>query len=115
MDQSNAETSSLCSLEHLRLSDSESNAAFRRDEPGRISITKKSESPCRGANSVNFVPCGEAVLIGRFCILDCVVGQKHCPLYRGCPLVLTKQVLVEVDYVSFVSCVTFALVRYGQL
>ena len=48
VDQSNAETSSLCSLEHLRLSDFESNAAFRRDKPGRISITKKSESPCRG-------------------------------------------------------------------
>ena len=64
---------------------------------------------------MNFVPCGEAVLIGRFCILDCVVGQKHCPLYRGCPLVFTKQLLVEVDYVSFVSCVTFALIRYGQL
>ena len=31
------------SLENLRLSDSECNAAFRRDNPGRISITKKSE------------------------------------------------------------------------
>ncbi len=30
------------SLENLRLSDSEVNAAFRRDNPGRISITKKS-------------------------------------------------------------------------
>ena len=49
------------------------------------------------ANSVNFVSCGEAVLIGRFCILDCVVGQKHCPFYRGCPLVFTNQLLVEVD------------------
>lgn len=32
------------SLENLRLSDSESNMAFRRDNPGRISITKKSKS-----------------------------------------------------------------------
>ena len=31
------------SLENLRLSDSEVNMAFRRDNPGRISITKKSE------------------------------------------------------------------------
>lgn len=31
------------SLENLRLSDSESNMAFRRDNPGRISITKKSK------------------------------------------------------------------------
>lgn len=31
------------SLENLRLDDSESNMAFRRDNPGRISITKKSE------------------------------------------------------------------------
>lgn len=32
------------SLENLRLSDFESNMAFRRDNPGRISITKKSKS-----------------------------------------------------------------------
>lgn len=32
------------SLENLRLSDSESNMAFRRDNPGRISITKKSKT-----------------------------------------------------------------------
>ena len=32
------------SLENLRLDDAESNMAFRRDNPGRISITKKSES-----------------------------------------------------------------------
>lgn len=31
------------SLENLRLSESESNMAFRRDNPGRISITKKSK------------------------------------------------------------------------
>ena len=31
------------SLENLRLDDSESNMAFRRDNPGRISITKKSK------------------------------------------------------------------------
>ena len=37
------ETMSPGSLENLRLSDSESNMAFRRDNPGRISITKKSE------------------------------------------------------------------------
>ena len=34
------------SLENLRLSDSESNMAFRRDNPGRISITKKSMCVC---------------------------------------------------------------------
>ncbi len=34
----------VASLENLRLSDSECNAAFRRDNPGRISITKKSMS-----------------------------------------------------------------------
>ena len=33
---------SVASLENLRLADSESNSAFRRDNPGRISITKKS-------------------------------------------------------------------------
>ncbi len=31
------------SLENLRLSGAESNMAFRRDNPGRISITKKSK------------------------------------------------------------------------
>ena len=39
----NPESSSLCSLEELRLEDSESNSAFRRDDAGRISITKKSK------------------------------------------------------------------------
>lgn len=34
------------SLENLRLSDSEVNMAFRRDNPGRISITKKSMYLC---------------------------------------------------------------------
>lgn len=40
----NPETTSLCSLDELRLEDSESNSAFRRDDAGRISITKKSKS-----------------------------------------------------------------------
>lgn len=39
----NPESSSLCSLDELRLEDSESNSAFRRDDAGRISITKKSK------------------------------------------------------------------------
>ena len=39
----NPESTSLCSLEELRLEDSESNSAFRRDDAGRISITKKSK------------------------------------------------------------------------
>ena len=39
----NPESSSLCSLDELRLEESESNSAFRRDDAGRISITKKSK------------------------------------------------------------------------
>ena len=39
----NPESSSLCSLDELRYEDSESNMAFRRDDAGRISITKKSK------------------------------------------------------------------------
>lgn len=38
----NPESASLCSLDELRLEESESNLAFRRDDAGRISITKKS-------------------------------------------------------------------------
>lgn len=41
----------VASLENLRLSDSESNMAFRRDNPGRISITKKSELTFIGVES----------------------------------------------------------------
>jgi len=70
----NAETSSHGSLENLRLSDSEVNMAFRRDNPGRISITKKSEFPsspsslacCHGEEHVGVGSGSIKLVVGGF-------------------------------------------------
>lgn len=67
------------SLENLRLSDSECNAAFRRDNPGRISITKKSNSGVlkyflneqAKSKSMNLVPFSISMCIHLFIFFMC--------------------------------------------
>ena len=53
----NPESVSLSSLDELRLEESESNLAFRRDDAGRISITKKSKSVKLWNGLVNLYVC----------------------------------------------------------